>query len=302
MILCTLKSNKIMIEIFKTNITDQKLANSVIEKLRKEFVGSLINFDLDDNDRIIRVEAEFVDSIKIIEILVQLGISCKIIPDKLCPSKNNSSKEMQEQWDNCFRSNQAVWGFEPAQAAVLANELFIANNVKKVLIPGFGYGRNAQIFTDNGMNVTGIEISEEAISIAKQNYKGEVEIIQGSVTEIPFNSVCYDAIFCHGLLYLLNAVQRSEMLNVCYNHLKPGGYLYFSVISKKASNYGNGKQIAPDTFENTRGVQVFFYDQESINNEFGQYGIEDTFEISEYAGTSKKGSFDFIVTVCRKPL
>jgi len=291
-----------MVEIFKTNITDQKLADWVSEQLRKEFDESTINLDLDDHDRILRVEAEVVDSEKIIEILTQLGIFVKIIPDHLCPSKKNSSKEMEEQWENCFRSNQAVWGFEPAHAAVLANELFIANNIKNILIPGFGYGRNAQLFTDSGIKVTGIEISETAIDVARQNFKGEVEIIQGSVTEMPFNSTSYDGIFCHGLLYLLNVAQRLEMLNVCYNQLKPGGYMYFSVISKKASSYGNGKQIAPDTFVNAQGVQIFFYDSDTIQKDFGYYGLQETFEISEYSGTSKNASFDFISIVCRKPL
>ena len=36
------------------------------------------------------------------------------------------------------------------------------DKVKDILIPGVGYGRNAKVFIDNGINVTGIEISKTA--------------------------------------------------------------------------------------------------------------------------------------------
>jgi hypothetical protein len=39
------------------------------------------------------------------------------------------------------------------------------------LIPGIGYGRNAKLFIDNGLKVTGIEIADSAISIADSNGK-----------------------------------------------------------------------------------------------------------------------------------
>lgn len=291
-----------MIEIFKTNIKQQNLADTIMEAIRKEFADFTINFDLNDRDCVLRIEGDNIDNEKIIKMVEGFGISCKVIPDKVCVNNKNDSEEMQEQWESCFRSNQIVWGFEPAHSTVLANELFLANGIKNVLVPGFGYGRNAQLFTDNGMNVTGIEISETAIDIAKNHYKCDVEIIHGSVTNMPFNSVLYDAVFCYGLLYLLNASQRAKLLDDSYKQLKPGGYMVFSVISKKASNYGKGKEIAPDTFENAQGVSVFFYDLDAVQKEFEAYGIQDTFEISEYTSESKVSSFEFIVAVCRKPL
>lgn len=291
-----------MIEIFKTNIKQQNLADTIMEAIRKEFADFTINFDLNDRDCVLRIEGDNIDNEKIIKMVERFGISCKVIPDKVCVNNKNDSEEMQEQWESCFRSNQIVWGFEPAHSAIIANELFLKNNIKNVLVPGFGYGRNAQLFTDNGMNVTGIEISETAIDIAKKQYRGDVEIIHGSVTNMPFNSVLYDAVFCYGLLYLLNGSQRAKLLDDSYKQLKPGGYLFFSVISKKASNYGKGKEIARDTFENAQGVSVFFYDLDAVKKEFEAYGIQDTFEISEYTSESKVSSFEFIVVVCRKAL
>lgn len=78
---------------------------------------------------------------------------------------------MTEFWESSFRDKQTMWGFEPADSAISSVELFQKNGLKKILIPGFGYGRNAKIFTDNGFDVTGIEISETAIDLAKRRYE-----------------------------------------------------------------------------------------------------------------------------------
>lgn len=48
--------------------------------------------------------------------------------------------------------------------------------VKNILIPGIGYGRNAQVFRENGMSVTGIEISQTAIDLAKKHFGDDLTI------------------------------------------------------------------------------------------------------------------------------
>ena len=53
-----------------------------------------------------------------------------------------------------------MWGFEPAESAILVKDFFVEEKLKDILIPGIGYGRNAKIFLENGINVTGIEIDE----------------------------------------------------------------------------------------------------------------------------------------------
>lgn len=65
---------------------------------------------------------------------------------------------MAEFWEDNFIEKQEMWGLEPSKSAVLTKDYFVENSVKNVLIPGIGYGRNAQIFRQNGIVVTGIEI------------------------------------------------------------------------------------------------------------------------------------------------
>lgn len=125
---------------------------------------------------------------------------------------------MTEFWEEAFKEKQEMWGFEPAKSAILTKDFFIENKVKKVLIPGIGYGRNAQVFRDNGMTVTGIEISQTAIDLGQKHFGNDLTIYHGSVTEMPFDNNLYDGIFCYGLIYLLStsrpeiAIQKSLVL------------------------------------------------------------------------------------------
>jgi hypothetical protein len=68
-----------MVEVFKTNVTDIELSERLIRKLRVHFPDSGINFDLEDCDRILRVEAAIIDPEKIIKILNVNGYSCEVL-------------------------------------------------------------------------------------------------------------------------------------------------------------------------------------------------------------------------------
>ena len=123
--------------------------------------------------------------------------------------------EKTEFWENSFSEKQEMWGFEPAVSAVLVKDFFLEKAVKNVLIPGIGYGRNAQIFRENGITVTGIEISKTAIEMAKKHYGTGMTIHHGSVTDMPFDNGRYDGIFCHALIHLLDSNERKKLIRDC---------------------------------------------------------------------------------------
>ena len=197
-------------------------------------------------------------------------------------------------WEKAFAEKQAMWGFEPAKSALLTKDLFIEKGVKNVLIPGIGYGRNAQIFRDNGMSVTGIEISQTAIEIAKEHYGETLNIYQGSVTEMPFDTARYDGIFCYALIHLLDSDERKKLIQDCYDQLSENGWMVFTVISKEAPTYGHGTLLSKDRYEQFGGVKMFFYDKGSIVEEFGKAGLIEIGTITEnypfYLIKCKKGS------------
>lgn len=206
---------------------------------------------------------------------------------------------MAEFWETAFLKMQMAWGLEPTLSARLACDDFARAGIKDVLIPGIGYGRNAKPFLEAGMAVTGIEISETAIALARSQLALEIPIFHGSVTDMPFDSRQYDGIFCYGLLHLLDAPGREKFVRDCYAQLAPGGRMFFTVISKKAPMYGQGKQLGEDWYERHPNLPMYFYDEASVKRELGPYGLTELSEIDEPVAEGM--SFPFINAICTRP-
>ena len=67
------------VEVFKTNVKEVELSERLVIQVLTRFPNSRVNFDMEDCDNILRVEAETVLPEKIIEILNANGYSCEIL-------------------------------------------------------------------------------------------------------------------------------------------------------------------------------------------------------------------------------
>jgi SAM-dependent methyltransferase len=190
-------------------------------------------------------------------------------------------KNMAEFWEDNFVDKQEMWGFEPAISAVLTKDFYVKKHVNNILIPGIGYGRNAQIFKENGINVTGIEISKTAIDLSRKHYGSDMTIYHGSVTDMPFDNKKYDGIFCYALIHLLDSHEREKLISDCYNQLTENGYMVFTAITKEAPNFGKGKLISKDRYEFYEGAKIFYYDQEAVQAEFNKAGLFEIVDVHE---------------------
>ncbi|WP_073291506.1 class I SAM-dependent methyltransferase [Anaerosporobacter mobilis] len=207
---------------------------------------------------------------------------------------------MTEFWEKSFIEKQIMWGFTPSESAIIAKDIFIENNIKDILIPGFGYGRNAKVFIENNITVTGIEISKTAIDLARQ-YGINSNVYHGSVAGMPFENKLYDGIFSYALIHLLNESEREKFISDCYTQLKQGGYMIFTAVSKKAPMFGKGKKLDENYYETMAGVKIFFYDTESIKKEFQEYGLVEFSEIDEIDSDNKdKPPMKFLMIKCKK--
>lgn len=68
-----------MIEVFKTNVETTSDANNIVQMLLQHFPGSRINFDLQDCDKILRVEGSNFSTDKIMLLLNKNGFCCEIL-------------------------------------------------------------------------------------------------------------------------------------------------------------------------------------------------------------------------------
>ncbi|WKL49539.1 hypothetical protein Q1W71_07035 [Flavobacterium pectinovorum] len=69
-----------MIEVFKTNVQEIEQSKMIVMKLLEHFPNSIINFDLEDCDKILRVHAASISNHGIIELLNSYGYHCEPLP------------------------------------------------------------------------------------------------------------------------------------------------------------------------------------------------------------------------------
>jgi hypothetical protein len=70
-----------MIEVFKTNVKTKAQANKITKLLKANFGYEQVNFDLEDCDKILRIEAPNVLSHCVIGVLKYENFECEILPD-----------------------------------------------------------------------------------------------------------------------------------------------------------------------------------------------------------------------------
>lgn len=68
-----------MVEVFITNVESDEKAKIVMQDFEILFPQYTVNFDLEDRDKILRIESENINTETIIEILKRKNIECKIL-------------------------------------------------------------------------------------------------------------------------------------------------------------------------------------------------------------------------------
>jgi len=191
-------------------------------------------------------------------------------------------------WEERFSDEGRIWGDIPSRSAGHAIGLFKKAGVHEVLVPGSGYGRNAVAFARAGFQVTGIEISATAFSLAQQNNQ-EIRYHHGSVLDMPFDDSMYDGIYCFNLLHLFRKNDRKAFLKRCREQLMEGGVVFFVVFSEREGSFGTGRNVEENTFESKPGREVHYYSETDLVSEFRDLELLETGMAEEPEEHGKEG-------------
>ena len=111
-------------------------------------------------------------------------------------------------------------------------QLLYLNNAKpdaKVLELGCGTGTMTQLMRSDGFDVTGVDISEEMIRLAKQKCPS------ASLKQMDMRDLTLDKTFdvaicvCDGMNYMENVTDLSKVMKGVYEVLSPGGFFIFDL-------------------------------------------------------------------------
>lgn len=72
-----------MVEVFKTNVKNPKQAGLLIDRFHERSIAYVVNFDLEDEDKILRVQSDNdpVNATLVIELLEEFGFAAEVLPD-----------------------------------------------------------------------------------------------------------------------------------------------------------------------------------------------------------------------------
>jgi len=187
----------------------------------------------------------------------------------------NNLEHVKEYWNKRFAAEGKIWGESPSKTAQYALGLFRENNVKSILVPGSGYGRNTKLFSVSGFNVTGVESSEVA-SILAREFDPLTKVNNESVLDISFDLNNFDAIYCFNVLHLFREKDRELFVQKCINELKDNGLMFFTVFSEKEPSYGTGLEVERNTFESRPGRPVHYFTENDLREQFRDVEIIET--------------------------
>jgi hypothetical protein len=70
-----------MVDVFKTNVQSPEKARMLVSILLEHYPNSRINFDLEDCDKVLRVQHQGPETPEIAPLLNEHGFLCEALPD-----------------------------------------------------------------------------------------------------------------------------------------------------------------------------------------------------------------------------
>ncbi len=102
----------------------------------------------------------------------------------------------------------------------------------RILDAGCGTGVIARILVDNGFQVTGIDLSQKMVDIAKDRTP-EAQFIVGDMTALDFDDASFDGIVSTYALFHVPRTKHMSLFRDFHRILKKGGLILFSIGSNE---------------------------------------------------------------------
>jgi len=177
-------------------------------------------------------------------------------------------------WDSYWGKEKDIEHWEkPADLIVKFANNYNPENRPKVLDLGSGIGRHSIVFTKEGFEVTALDNSEEALKKLKKSIKNmglNIKIVEGNYLEPIFKPNTFDIIISYNVIYHGFREDFRKAIELCNKYLKSNGILFFTCPTREDDKYGNGKKVAPHTYESMNSVHPgdihYFADKDDIKD------------------------------------
>jgi len=104
---------------------------------------------------------------------------------------------------------------------------------RRVLEVGCGAGVDLVRFAKGGARVTGVDVADSAVRLARENFRHHglpVALCVGDGELLPFPADVFDFVYAHGVVQYTGGDQA--LVDECRRVLKPGGTAFFQVYNR----------------------------------------------------------------------
>lgn len=197
----------------------------------------------------------------------------------------NSAEEYvaKKAWDEIYKVEKNLPPVQEEMQKIV--NLFRKRNVKKVLDLACGSGRHSLYLAEQGLEVYGIDLSEEGIKTAnyRLSMKGlRASLVVGSIYKrLPYENNFFDAVICTRSIHHAKIEAIRKAIEEIERVLKPKGLFFCTVRKKKISQIRTSlsKKIAPRTHfpleGREKGVVHYLFNKRLIRKEFKNFRIHD---------------------------
>jgi cyclopropane fatty-acyl-phospholipid synthase-like methyltransferase len=196
-------------------------------------------------------------------------------------SKGNISMNASSQyWDQKWQTT--VKEFKPNSFAMEAMRRTFSNgDVKELALLdlGCGDGKDSFFFAEHGAKVLAIDVSHRALQAIKaRNLSIMVE--QQNLEQLALPHDAFDIIYAHLSLHYFTTEKTIDIIEKLRLALKNRGSLFIKVKSTNDWQFGQGKKLADDIFED--GHLRHFFTVKKMESLLQGFSKREVFETKDY--------------------
>jgi len=139
-------------------------------------------------------------------------------------------------------------------------------NHGRLLDAGCGSGKYAVPLHMRGFDVIALDVSLDALKLAGKRSAGRklnIELLAGSVFQLPFSDCSFDVIWCYGVLQHLFSKERELAISEFQRILRKEGLLFIEVFGEEDMRYG-GSEVEHNTFSRKNGIVYHYFSKSEL--------------------------------------